>query len=234
MIIQNCFFMNKKHDLVVEFITRKEGVHKIYLYIRNELVDDTPFFIYVNGDLFTTTAAYWVAATAAAAAAAAATSGGIGSSSARSSTSNTLGVTAAASWPHLRQSQLQLGSPPMSRAAIASSEDFSDVSAMAAMAVTAGGTVATTSARSFESDAVFGGGGGGVGVGGARQQFHQSLGGVSSSSSVSSGGGGGANGSSICLAGLGNSTILCARKDYPFHFVITDKNIQGLCVYGKF
>ena len=49
-MIQNCFFSNKKNDLVIEFITRNEGMHRIYFYVNENLVDDNPFLVYVNGD----------------------------------------------------------------------------------------------------------------------------------------------------------------------------------------
>jgi hypothetical protein len=58
--IQNCFFSNKRRDLLVEFITRIEGLHKIYFYIGDELVDDNPFVIYVNGDTYTANSLYGV------------------------------------------------------------------------------------------------------------------------------------------------------------------------------
>lgn len=201
--MQNCFFANKKHDLIVEFITRKEGIHKIYLYIKNELVDDNPFFVHVSGDLFATTA--YIAA-----------------SSARSSTSNTLGLGPFASWPHLRQSsqqQLASTSPRSSRAALVAAAQLTANGANAEVAsigsadeMTSGGAAIRSSVRSLESnsaDSLV-----------AQQQQARQLNQPSSSS--------------VCLAGLGNGTILCARKDSQFHFVITDKNIQGLCVYGSF
>lgn len=166
-MIQNCFFSNKKLDLVIEFITRKEGLHKIYLYIKNELVDDTPFFIHVNGDLFT----------------------------AASSGSMTNSAVPIQAWPHLRQS-----SQTQRQLAGATSASANEL-----------GT--TSSARSLESNSADS-----LAV---AQQQHQPLKAASSSSSV------------ICLAALGHGTISCAKKDVPFHFVISDKNIQGLCVYGS-
>lgn len=49
-IIQSCFFSNLKNDLVIEFITRSEGLHRIFFYIEDRLVDDNPFLVYINGD----------------------------------------------------------------------------------------------------------------------------------------------------------------------------------------
>jgi hypothetical protein len=46
-------FSNKNNDLLIEFVTRIEGIHKIYLYFNNELIDDNPFLIYVNSDSYT-------------------------------------------------------------------------------------------------------------------------------------------------------------------------------------
>jgi len=48
--IQNCFFLNSRNDLVIEFITRNEGLHKVFFYVNETLVDDNPFLVYVNGD----------------------------------------------------------------------------------------------------------------------------------------------------------------------------------------
>lgn len=190
--IQNCFFANKKHDLVIEFITRKEGVHKIFLYVKGELVDDTPFFIYVNGDLFTTHHHHH-------------SNSSTHSSISNSATTATAATAATAanngpfaSWLHLRQSSTQFlpgapGSGNFAHSAIqsSSSNEFG----------------ATLSARSFESNS----------ADSLVQHPHQSP------STTSSG---------ICMAGFAHSTILCARKDAQFHFVVSDKNIQGLCVYG--
>ena len=212
--IQSCFFANKKHDLLIEFVTRKEGVHKIYLYIKDELVDETPFFVYVNGDLFTTSAF-------------------LAAASARSSMSNTLALGPFASWPHMRHSTAgttTVGmSPRSSRAAMilppsmSSQPTQSMTSTFSTSTLTANNTntradiastsvddVAVTSARSLASNSTD-----------SLQQQQQSRQLNQPSSS------------SVCLAGLGNGTIMCARKDAQFHFVITEKNIQGLCVYGK-
>lgn len=32
---------------------------------------------------------------------------------------------------------------------------------------------------------------------------------------------------------IGHGTILSSKTNEPFHFVVNDQNIQGLCVYGK-
>jgi hypothetical protein len=36
--------------LVIEFITRSEGLHRIFFYVEGRLVDDNPFLVYINGD----------------------------------------------------------------------------------------------------------------------------------------------------------------------------------------
>ena len=48
--MKNCFYSNSVNDLVIEFITRKEGIHKVYFFVNDNLVDDNPFLVYVNGD----------------------------------------------------------------------------------------------------------------------------------------------------------------------------------------
>ena len=35
---------------MIEFVSRMEGMHKIYLYINDDLVDGKPFIVYVNGE----------------------------------------------------------------------------------------------------------------------------------------------------------------------------------------
>jgi hypothetical protein len=50
--VQNCFYINNEHDLVVEFLSRNEGVHKIYIYLNGELIDNRPYTINVNHDTF--------------------------------------------------------------------------------------------------------------------------------------------------------------------------------------
>jgi hypothetical protein len=47
-------------------------------------------------------------------------------------------------------------------------------------------------------------------------------------------GGGGGGGGAACNAAIGHGTILCCKKNSEFHFVINNRNIQGLCVNGKF
>jgi coenzyme F420-reducing hydrogenase alpha subunit len=44
--------VNEKSDLIIEFITRVEGLHKIYLYLNDELVDEKPFYINVQTNDF--------------------------------------------------------------------------------------------------------------------------------------------------------------------------------------
>lgn len=48
--IKNCFYSNSANDLVIEFITRKEGIHKVFFFVNDNLVDDNPFLVYINGD----------------------------------------------------------------------------------------------------------------------------------------------------------------------------------------
>jgi hypothetical protein len=45
---------------------------------------------------------------------------------------------------------------------------------------------------------------------------------------------GGGGGGAACNAAIGHGTILCCKKNSEFHFVINNRNIQGLCVNGKF
>lgn len=51
--IKSCHFQNEKNNLIVEFITRIEGIHKVYLYLNDKLIYDNPFLIYINGDCYT-------------------------------------------------------------------------------------------------------------------------------------------------------------------------------------
>lgn len=43
-------------NMIVEFITRIEGVHKVFLYLGERLIYDNPFLIYINGDCYTASA----------------------------------------------------------------------------------------------------------------------------------------------------------------------------------
>ncbi len=38
--------------MIIEFITRVEGLHKVYLYLNDELVDEKPFYINVQANEF--------------------------------------------------------------------------------------------------------------------------------------------------------------------------------------
>lgn len=38
--------------MIIEFITRIEGQHKIYVYLNDELIDEKPFLIYVQANEF--------------------------------------------------------------------------------------------------------------------------------------------------------------------------------------
>ena len=143
--IQNCFYSNKKKDLIVEFITRIEGVHKIYLYINKQLVDDNPFLIYVNGDTYSTNSL-----------------SGVFSANPMKSSS---GINGSGRWNS------------------SSSNDF-------------GG--------SFSG---------------------QSIGSNSDSQIMPY---------NTCQAAIGHGTILYSKTNMEFHFVINDKNIQSLCVNGKY
>lgn len=192
-LIQNCFFTNKKQDLVIEFISRKEGVHKVYLYIKGELVDDNPFYIHVNGDVFTTSSAY--------------------------------GLFTAI--PYLKTSI----------------NNFGAINSSSSIEFAAGNN--PTTASGYGLSAGGSGAGGGVGVGGnsgVSNSMAADLPGIlgnmitsgktrsidsNSDSQIMS------QSNNVCLAALGHGTILCARREVQFHYVINDKNIQGLCVYGK-
>ena len=147
-IIQNCFYSNKKKDLIIEFITRIEGVHKVFLYINEILVDDNPFLIFVNGDTY----------------------------------------------------------PPSSL-----SSPFSSNQNMVKVGLNNSRNFLGRSSSSYEL---------------STSNSNSRLSGLSTSDSqiISS---------NYCQAALGHGTILCAKKDAEFHFVINDKNIKCLCVYGK-
>lgn len=150
-LIQNCYFYNKKQDLVIEFITRTEGSHKIYLYINDELVDDCPFYIYVSGDTYT---------------------------------ANTL---------------LGVFSPyTYSKSSIYSFSTFNIHSSSTNMDLCA-------NTRSYSGQSAF--------SQTSSSSTHPEL-------------------SGFCQALIGNGTIQCAKRDSKFHFVISSKNVQGLCIYG--
>ena len=162
--IQNCFFANKRRDLIVEFITRIEGMHKIFFYIGDELVDDNPFLIYVNGDTFTTAHSLY---------------GMFGAGSTKASigggaelSSNTSGCVKGF-WNSNKSGSC---SPSLMSQHSNTDSQF------------------TTTTGNLN---------GGGGVGGANQ------------------------------ASIGHGTILCCKKNSEFHFVINNRNIQGLCVNGK-
>lgn len=122
-------------------------MHKIYLYINGELVDDNPFYIYVNGDTYT---------------------------------SNSVSSIFPSPFPNFKRSMNNIANY---RYNSSSSNDF--------------GT-------SFSG---------------------QSLISNSDSQIISN---------NYCQAAVGHGAILCCKRNTQFHFVINDKNIQGLCVYGAF
>jgi hypothetical protein len=148
-IIQNCFYSNKKNDLVIEFITRVEGVHKVFLYINEILVDDNPFLIFVNGDTYAT---------------------------------NSLSYSA--SNPNMIKMGLNNSKNILGRNQSSSSYELS------------------------------------------TSNSNSKLSGLSSSDSQ-------ILATNYCQAAIGHGTILCAKKEAEFHFVINDKNIKCLCVYGE-
>ncbi len=50
--INSCFFSNDKCDLVIEFVSRIEGLHNVFIYLNGELVDDKPFTLHVQSNQF--------------------------------------------------------------------------------------------------------------------------------------------------------------------------------------
>jgi hypothetical protein len=50
--MNSCFFSNDKFDLVIEYVSRNEGPHKIFVYLNDELVDDKPFVVHVQSNQF--------------------------------------------------------------------------------------------------------------------------------------------------------------------------------------
>ena len=165
--IQNCFFANKRRDLIVEFITRIEGLHKIFFYIGDELVDDNPFVIYVNGDTYTTTHSLY---------------GIFGAGSTKASSggvelnSNTTGCV----------------------------KGFWNSNKSGSCSPSLMSQHSNTDSQTTSTTGNLNGAGGGSGGGGAANQ-----------------------------AAIGHGTILCCKKNSEFHFVINNRNIQGLCVNGK-
>ena len=136
----------------MEFITRIEGIHKIFFYINNELVDDNPFLIFVNGDTYTANSLYGV----------------LSSLPTKSSTAFS-------------------GRGPWNSSTSGSHIEM-------------GGTFSPSSFMSQNSN---------------------------SDSQMTN-----MNGN-ICQAAIGHGTILCCKKNSEFHFVINNRNIQGLCVNGN-
>ena len=49
-MVKNYLLSNDNYDLLVEFISRVEGVHKVFVYINDELLNEKPFVIYVHAD----------------------------------------------------------------------------------------------------------------------------------------------------------------------------------------
>lgn len=139
--VRSCIFFNKNKDLVVEFVSRTEGMHKIYLYIDNDLVDDSPFYVYVNGE---------------------------------SQVSNSLST---------------LFSP------------------------------FTTFKTSLNNMSMFN----------SQSSNELNASNSNSRSQIDS------TSTTISLTtqpNIAHGSIICAKKNAPFHFVIQNKNLQGLCVYG--
>jgi hypothetical protein len=148
-------FKNKQMDLIIEFISRAEGLHRIFLYVNKALFGVAPFSVFVSGE---------------------ASSGSTGGSIPQlTSTSST----AASSSFYIKSSSNNLSA--------SSSNDL---------------------ATSFSGNSLGRGGG------------------ADGSSS------GGSDSLLINHANIGHNKILCSRSGRPFHYVLSNKNIQGLSVYG--
>lgn len=139
--VKNCKFFNKFKDLVIEFVTRTEGMHKIYLYINDDLVDDNPFYIYVNGE---------------------------------SQVSNSLS-TVFSPFTKFKSS--------LNNVSTINSQSSNELNASNSNSRSQIDSTSTTNSLSTQPN-------------------------------------------------ISNGSIMCAKKNAPFHFVIHNKNLQGLCVYG--
>ncbi|CAF0722221.1 unnamed protein product, partial [Brachionus calyciflorus] len=141
--IRNCIYFNKHKDLAIEFISRVEGLHKIYLYIDDDLVDDNPFFVYVNGE--------------------------------------TLAINTLSSvFSPFTTFKTSLNNISMFNSPTSSSNDL--------------GNASNCNSRS-------------------------QLDSTSTSNTITS------------QPSIARGSIICAKKNEPFHFVIHNRNLQGLCVY---
>jgi hypothetical protein len=175
-------------------------VHKVYLYIKGDLVDDNPFYIYVNGDVYTTSSAYGLFTALPFLKTSINNIGAINSSSSLEFAAAAALVNPAATTTNAAAVATVVSTPQAAASSSATAVAAASVpipAEGAAAAAAAAAAIAATRSMTSTSDS---------------QVLSQN---------------------NICLAALGHGTILCARKDHQFHFVINDKNIQGLCVYGK-
>lgn len=54
-LIKNFTFTNDNYDLVIEFVSRVEGLHRVYVYVNNtHLINEKPFQIYIHADEYLT------------------------------------------------------------------------------------------------------------------------------------------------------------------------------------
>jgi hypothetical protein len=136
--VQTTVFKSKQSDLTVEFISRSEGLHKIFLYVNKALFNARPFTVFISGDTSTLSS----------------NSGANSSSFYVKSSSNNL--------------------------SFSSSNDLAT----------------SFSGNSLTSDSQL---------------------------------------NNVChSADIGHNKILCSRTGRPFHYVLSNKNIQGLSVYGLY
>ncbi len=134
--VETTLFKSKQNDLMVEFISRSEGIHKILLYVDKVLFNERPFTVFISGD--TTT---------------------ISSNSAANSSSF-----------YVKSSSNNLS--------------FSSSNELAT----------SFSGNSLTSDSLL---------------------------------------NNVCnIVNIGHNKILCSKTGEPFHYVLSNKNIQGLSVYG--
>jgi hypothetical protein len=161
-LIECTYFTNKDQDLIIEFITRDEGMHKIYVYINRKLVNESPFYIYVNGDISNI------------------------NHTNNNSNNNSL----------IQHQQQQLSnSLSYARSSSWTSNYFSKSQST--------NMSSSTDLRTSNSD--------------------NSL--ISDSTTV--------NTTNFCQKSFIFNRIMCSKVRKPFHFVLNNKNVQGLSIYGK-
>ena len=175
--------------MVIEFVTRVEGLHKVVLYMNDILVDVDPFLIHINGDSY--------------------------------ASDLTLPAMLSPASPQQQQSNSRTRTHNVF---MDSSNSMSSARQLTPNPTT--GTITTTTATTTTS---------------ANPNPNTTLSSLSSneltitSNSVVSSS---SNESQVyaaanyCHAALGHGAILCCKLNQEFHYVLNDKNVKGLSVYG--